>query len=59
MDVPEVIQRAGELSSFAAQARYPGSPDPSPTEEDLVEALSIAQAVIDWAARMIEAMPPE
>ena len=59
VDVPDAIQRAGALSPFAAQARYPGSADPHPQEEDLIEALAIAQTVIDWAARMIEAMPPE
>lgn len=59
VDVPDDVQRAEDLSSFAVQTRYPGSADPRLDDDDLAEALSIAQAVIDWAAKMVEAAPPE
>ena len=58
LDVPDDVGRAAELTMFAVEARYPGWGE-SIGEGDVAKALSIAQAVIDWAARMIEASPPE
>ena len=58
LEVSDAVGRSATLTSFAVRGRYPGW-GASLEEDDLVKALSAAQAVIDWAAKMIEAMPPE
>jgi hypothetical protein len=45
------------LTSFAVQARYPSWGDEF-DNDDLTNALSLARAVVDWAAQVIEASPP-
>lgn len=53
--VPSEIHAAPTLTRYAAETRYPGPFDPI-TETQLGEALRLASAVVDWAARIIS--PP-
>lgn len=55
--VPDPVSEAERLTAFAVQARYPASDDPL-DDSDLTNALSLARAVVDWAAQIIEASPP-
>ncbi len=54
LEAPDLVKEAVILNPFAAQVRYPGWGEP-PTAGDLEEALSVARAVIDWAAHIVEA----
>lgn len=54
---PDPIKDAEVLSAFAVQARYPAF-DESLDDDDLERALSLARAVVEWAAEIIESSPP-
>jgi len=49
---PEQILEAAKLSDYAVEARYPGLGEPV-THEEYLEAISIAEAVINWAGKII------
>jgi len=51
--VPEEIKKAGALTDYAVESRYP-SPAESVTEEEYKEAVSVAETVLNWAASAIE-----
>lgn len=46
--LPEEVRRAGVLTPYAVETRYPG-PWPEVTEAELEEALHVAQQVLAWA----------
>lgn len=50
--IPEEIREAAKLSDYAVEARYPGLAEPV-THEEYLEAISIAEAVINWIERII------
>lgn len=52
IEVPGLVDRAGELTRYAYLTRYPAA-EKGVTEEQHREALVIAEAVVDWAKRII------
>ena len=58
IEPPEEIRRAAILSSYATEVRYPGWGEAF-DENDLARALDLARGVVDWAAAIVEAAPPE
>jgi HEPN domain-containing protein len=52
VEIPEQVARAGELTPFAFDIRYPG-PDLETTEEEHRQAVDIAAAVVRWAEEII------
>lgn len=54
-EVPTRVRQAARLTPFAAAARYPGVEQV--TEEQYVDALVVARAVVEWAEEVIEAAP--
>jgi HEPN domain-containing protein len=52
--VPKYVWDADELSHFAVQTRYPGMADPV-TKREYRRAVRIAEAVLRWAERQVEA----
>lgn len=51
--IPSDLRRAGRLSPYAVATRYPG-PGVPVSEEQYVEAFEIAEAVVNWAAKLLE-----
>lgn len=49
--IPGAVRRAATLTRYAVQSRYP-SLEPV-TEEEYIEALEIAEAVVVWAEKQI------
>ena len=47
-EIPAVVRRAENLTRYAAVTRYPGLTEPV-TEEHYQEAVTIAEAVVQWA----------
>ena len=52
LSIPADVQEADQLSVYATQTRYPGMADPV-DDASYREALSIAEAVVAWAATII------
>jgi HEPN domain-containing protein len=52
VEVPEEVQRVVELADYAVQTRYPGD-YPAVTNEEYDDAVAIAEAVFDWATRVV------
>ena len=52
--VPKYVWDADELSRFAVVTRYPGMADPV-TRREYRRAIRIAEAVLRWAERQVEA----
>ena len=52
--VPQRVQEAVVLTDYAVAARYPGAYEPI-EDEELGEALTVAEAVVVWAKREVEA----
>jgi HEPN domain-containing protein len=50
--IPEQIREAAKLSDYSVQARYPGLAEPV-IHEEYLEAINIAEAVINWAEKII------
>ena len=50
--IPEAIQHAAILTSYAVETRYPGMTDPV-TAEEYRQAVSLAEQVVRWAEQMI------
>ena len=46
--VPPAVAKAGELTPYAVDTRYPGTSEPV-TEQQYCEAIEIAWAVVHWA----------
>ncbi len=53
VSVPVDIQEAAGLSDYAVARRYPGASEPVEAEE-YREAISMAEAVVDWAEKVID-----
>ena len=51
--IPAVVRRAENLTRYAGVTRYPGLAEPV-TEEQYQEAVTIAEAVVQWAAEHME-----
>lgn len=52
VQIPESIRKASELTAYAVQTRYPGEYE-RVTEEEFVEALKTASAIVKWAQTAI------
>src|SRR5712691_1438601 len=52
--IPKYVWEADELSRFAVVTRYPGMADPV-TQREYRRAIRIAEAVLRWAERQVEA----
>ena len=53
LNLPEEAKGAPILTAYAVLTRYPGDLEPV-TEEEYQEALRIAEAVVQWAERMVK-----
>jgi HEPN domain-containing protein len=51
--VPEAVEDAVVLTSYAFEARYPGLAE-LVSEEESRQAIELAQMVVRWAEEMIE-----
>ena len=49
---PEEFDQAADLTEYAVEARYPGSVEDI-TEEEYQRAISLAEHVLTWAAKLI------
>jgi HEPN domain-containing protein len=54
MAVPEEVRRAGLLTGYAVETRYPGLSE-EVTEEEYLEAVALAERVLNWAESVIRA----
>ena len=54
LKIPKYVWEADELSTFAVMTRYPGMADPI-TPREYRRAVRIAEAVLRWAERQVEA----
>ena len=52
-EIPAVVRRAENLTRYAGVTRYPGLAEPV-TEEQYQEAVTIAEAVVQWAAEHMQ-----
>ena len=52
--IPKYVHDADDLSRFAVVTRYPGMADPV-TQREYRRAVHIAEAVLRWAERQVEA----
>lgn len=50
--VPEGVKRAGALSDYAVESRYPGLAEPV-TQEEYEEAVAVAEEVVLWVEGLI------
>lgn len=57
LDVPASIKRAGMLSDYAVETRYPGLAEPV-TRGEYDEAIAVAEKVVRWAEGVISAKNP-
>jgi HEPN domain-containing protein len=53
LNLPEEANRAPILTDYAVLTRYPGDLEPV-TEEEYLEAVRIAEAVVQWAEKMMK-----
>jgi HEPN domain-containing protein len=51
--VPKEVREAGDLTNFAWQARYPGPAEPV-SEDEYRRAVALAEAVVEWAGKLLE-----
>ncbi len=60
MEVPENLQNAKILTSYAVETRYPGDYEPV-DEEDISKAIEIAKEVLKWVKKEIDKgqLPPD
>jgi HEPN domain-containing protein len=52
LDIPQEAKTATRLSDYAVLTRYPGDVEPV-TEEEYLEAIRIAEAVVQWAEKIV------
>jgi HEPN domain-containing protein len=55
--IPEEIQQAVVLTSYAFESRYPGIGDPV-THEEHAQAVTLAERVLWWAEALVEGALP-
>jgi HEPN domain-containing protein len=53
LEMPEAAAGAAKLTDYAVLSRYPGDLEPV-MQEEYVEALRIAEAVLRWAERIVK-----
>ncbi len=53
LNLPEEANRAPILTDYAVLTRYPGDLEPI-TEEEYLEAIRIAETVVQWAEKMVK-----
>jgi HEPN domain-containing protein len=51
LNLPEEAKEAASLTDYAVLTRYPGALEPV-TEEEYIEAVRIAEAVVHWAEKI-------
>ncbi len=54
--VPDNLEEAAILTDYAHQLRYPGLEEPV-VKPEYDEALALAERVVEWAAKLVEAHP--
>ena len=52
VSVPEEVEEATILTTFAWETRYPGTGEPV-TQDEYTEAVAMARSVVEWAAASI------
>jgi HEPN domain-containing protein len=52
LSLPEAVQEAGLLTTYAVETRYPGY-WAEISEEETAEALRVAEQVVEWAKQLI------
>jgi HEPN domain-containing protein len=52
VEIPEEIRRAGILTEYAVDTRYPGLSE-DVTEEEYMEAVDLAERVFHWAETLV------
>jgi len=53
LNLPGEVEEASSLTEYAVLTRYPGDFEPV-TEKEYLEAIRIAEAVIQWAQKIVE-----
>jgi HEPN domain-containing protein len=53
LNLPEEAKKAPILTDYAVLTRYPGDLEPV-TEEEYLEAVRIAEMVVQWAEKMVK-----
>ena len=53
LNLPEEARGAASLTDYAVLTRYPGALEPV-TEEEYIEAIRIAEAVVHWAEKTVK-----
>ena len=53
LNLPEEARGAASLTDYAVLTRYPGVLEPV-TEEEYIEAIRIAEAVVHWAEKKVK-----
>ena len=53
MNIPEEAKGAASLTDYAVLTRYPGDLEPV-TEEEYLEAVRIAEAVVRWGEKIVK-----
>ncbi len=57
MEVPEELQNAKVLTSYAIETRYPGDYEPV-CEDDYLKAVKIVEKVLKWVEKKMEKEQP-
>ena len=57
VEVPEELQNAKILTSYAIETRYPGDYEPV-SEDDYLKAVKIAEKVLKWVEKKMEKEQP-
>jgi HEPN domain-containing protein len=53
IELPDDLQGAGKLTTYAVSSRYPGVVEPI-DEEEHQESVHLAEAVVNWAEKIIK-----
>lgn len=56
VSIPARLRESGTLNEFAVMTRYPG-PYEAVTEDDYRRAVELAEAVVEWAAVILQTRP--
>ncbi|MBU4211599.1 MAG: HEPN domain-containing protein [Kiritimatiellae bacterium] len=52
--IPSCVLRAGSLTPYAAELRYPGDMDEDITQDEVRKAVRLAEQVVHWIKKAIE-----
>jgi HEPN domain-containing protein len=53
IEIPSEVKEAIVLTRYAVETRYPGTVEPI-TEEEYLEAISLAEGVVAWAEKILD-----